>query len=316
MKNFLSVDSCQPQELLKLAQSIKKNPYAESELGRQKTLGLLFLNPSLRTRLSTQKAAQNLGLNSIVLNLNQDGWKVEFNDHVVMNGDCGEHIREAAQVIGQYCDIIGLRCFPSLVDRAADYSENVLNKFVALSGRPIVSLESCTRHPLQSLADMMTIEELKTKPRPKVVMTWAPHPRCLPQAVPNSFAEWASKFDYDFVIAHPEGYELDPKFTDTAKIVHDQDEALKDADFVYAKNWSSYTNYGSHDPKSHQDWQVTSEKMALTNEAAFLHCLPIRRGVVASDGVLDSPYCKIIQQAKNREYAAQAVLTSILKSLP
>ncbi len=313
MKHFISVHSTSPHKLVELARTISLNPLQDATLGRHKTLGLIFLNPSLRTRLSTQKAAQNIGMNTMILNLNQDGWKVEFNDNVIMNGEASEHIREAAQVIGQYCDIIGIRCFPGLQDRCKDYSEDVLKKFIEFSGRPIVSLESCTLHPLQSLADMLTIEEYKKTKRPKVVMTWAPHIRPLPQSVPNSFAEWALKFDYEFVITHPKGYELDLQFTSSATIIHDQDEALQGADFVYAKSWSSFSQYGELDASSHSDWQITAAKMNLTNRGIFLHCLPIRRNLVASDEVLDSPYSKVIQQAKNREYAAQAVLSSILK---
>lgn len=312
MQHFLSVkDPIDIQGLVKEALLIKKTPYADKHLGKNRTLGLLFFNASLRTRLSTQRAAQNLGLEAIVMNVGQDGWGLEFEDGAIMNGNKAEHIKEAAPVIGQYCDIVGVRSFPGLENREEDYSEQVINQFVKHTGKPILSLESATRHPLQSLADLITIEELKTKPRPKVVLTWAPHVKALPQAVPNSFAEWMNQADVDFVITHPEGYELAPEFAGNAKVTYDQKEAFEGADFIYAKNWSSYKDYGkiiNTDPA----WMVTMEKMKLTNNAKFMHCLPVRRNVVVEDAVLDSDHSVVIQQAGNRVWAAQTVLKNLL----
>jgi N-succinyl-L-ornithine transcarbamylase len=301
--------------LVQEALLLKKQPFAESQLGRNKTLGLLFFNSSLRTRLSTQKAAQNLGMQVMVMNVSQDGWALEMEDGVVMNGDKAEHVKEAAAVIGQYCDIIGVRSFASLQNREKDYQEEVIQKFVQYAGVPILSLESATRHPLQSLADLVTIEELKTKNRPKVVLTWAPHPKALPQAVPNSFAEWMNRSeDIDFVITHPEGYELAEEFVGNARVTHNQQEAFEGADFIYAKNWSSYRQYGqilSKDP----NWTVNAEKMALTDQAKFMHCLPVRRNMIVTDEVIDSPNSVVIRQAGNREFAAQAVLKHMLLNL-
>ncbi|MEA5139673.1 N-acetylornithine carbamoyltransferase [Arcicella rigui] len=312
MQHFLSVkDAIDVQALVKEALLYKKAPYADKHIGKNRTMGLLFFNSSLRTRLSTQRAAQNLGLELIVMNVGQDGWGLEFEDGAIMNGNKAEHIKEAAPVVGQYCDIVGIRSFPGLVDREEDYSEKVLNQFVKHTGRPIVSLESATRHPLQSLADLITIEELKTKPRPKVVLTWAPHVKALPQAVPNSFAEWMNAADVDFVITHPEGYELAPEFVGNAKVTYNQKEAFEGADFIYAKNWSSYNQYGqilNQDPA----WMVTMDKMKLTNNAKFMHCLPVRRNVVVEDAVLDSPNSVVVQQAGNRIWSAQVVLKQIL----
>lgn len=315
MQNFLSVkDAVDVQALVKEALLYKKTPYADKHLGRNRTMGLLFFNSSLRTRLSTQRAAQNLGLELMVMNVGQDSWGLEFEDGAIMDGNKAEHIKEAAPVIGQYCDIVGIRSFPGLTDREEDYSEKVISQFVKNTGRPIVSLESATRHPLQSLADLITIEELKTKPRPKVVLTWAPHVKALPQAVPNSFAEWMNAADVDFVITHPEGYELASEFVGNAKVTHNQEEAFKDADFIYAKNWSSYTQYGqilNQDPS----WMVTMEKMKLTNNAKFMHCLPVRRNIVVEDAVLDSPNSVVVQQAGNRVWSAQVVMKQILLSI-
>ncbi len=312
MQHFLSVkDAIDVQALVKEALLYKKAPYADKHLGRNRTMGLLFFNSSLRTRLSTQRAAQNLGLELMVMNVGQDGWGLEFEDGAIMNGDKAEHIKEAAPVVGQYCDIVGIRSFPTLVNREEDYSEKVINRFVKHTGKPIVSLESATRHPLQSLADLITIEELKTKPRPKVVLTWAPHVKALPQAVPNSFAEWMNAADVDFVITHPEGYELAPEFVGNAKVTYNQEEAFKDADFIYAKNWSSYEQYGkilNQDPA----WMVTMDKMKLTNNAKFMHCLPVRRNIVVEDAVLDSHHSVVVQQAGNRIWSAQVVLKQIL----
>ena len=321
MKKFTSVNDVDNVHRLVLeALKEKKHPFANKELGKNKTLGLIFLNPSLRTRLSTQRAAQNLGMDVIVMNLDKEGWCIETKEGVVMDGPAAEHIKEAAAVIGQYCDIIGLRSFPKLQNREEDYAEDVLNKFVKYAGVPVVSLESATLHPLQSLADLITITEIwnsKTYApisRPKVVLTWAPHPKNLPQAVPNSFAEWITKTDYDFVITHPEGYELPEQFTNGAKIVYDQDEAFKGADFIYAKNWSSYREYGKILSQD-KSWTITNKKMALTNNGKFMHCLPVRRNVVVADEVLDGPNSLVLQQAKNRIYAAQAVLKNILLSV-
>ncbi len=312
MKHFLSVkDAVDVQALVKEALLYKKTPYADKHIGKNRTMGLLFFNSSLRTRLSTQRAAQNLGLELIVMNVSQDGWGLEFAEGAIMNGNKAEHIKEAAPVIGQYCDIVGIRSFPSLTDREDDYNETVINQFVKYTGRPIVSLESATRHPLQSLADLITIEELKTKPRPKVVLTWAPHVKALPQAVPNSFAEWMNAADVDFVITHPKGYELAPEFVGDAKVTYNQEEAFAGADFIYAKNWSSYQEYGkilNQDPA----WMVTMDKMKLTNNAKFMHCLPVRRNVVVEDAVLDSPHSVVVQQAGNRIWAAQVVIKQLL----
>lgn len=315
MKQFLSVrDAPDILALVNEALAQKKNPFAEKHLGKNKTLGLLFFNASLRTRLSTQKAAQNLGMDVIVMNVTQDGWGLEMQDGAVMDGDKAEHVKEGAAVIGQYCDIIGVRSFAGLTDKAKDREDEVLMQFVRYAGKPIISLESALRHPLQSLTDLITIEEYKTVDRPKVALTWAPHPKALPQAVPNSFAEWMNHANVDFVIAHPEGYELDPEFVGNAKVTHNQNEAFTGADFIYAKNWSSYTNYGqiiSRDPA----WTVTAEKMRLTNQAKFMHCLPVRRNVVVMDEVLDSPDSIVIPQAGNRVWAAQAVLRRMLMAI-
>jgi N-succinyl-L-ornithine transcarbamylase len=314
MKNFISVaDASNIKELVKEAIELKKNPFQHKYLGENKTIGIIFFNASLRTRLSTQKAAKNLGMEVLVMNFTE-GYNIETEDGVVMNADTQEHIKEAAAVIGQYCDIIALRSFPKFENRELDYSEHIINNFVKYSKVPVINLESATRHPLQSLADLITIEELKTKARPKVVLTWAPHPRRLPQAVANSFAEWVNEADVDFVVTHPKGYELCADYVGDAKVVYDQDEALRGADFVYAKNWSSYTDYGqilSEDT----DWQITEEKMELTNKGKFMHCLPVRRNVIVSDGVLDSNSSVVIQEAGNREFSAQVVIKKILEKL-
>lgn len=315
MRNFLSVHSIGDVE--KLAQEaieIKSNPFQWENLGKRKTMVLVFLNSSLRTRISTQKAAQNLGMNTIVLNLGTDSWNMEFEDGAIMNGSTAEHIKEGAAVISQYADIIGLRSFPTLTDKDRDYSEFVLNQFLKNIKVPLVNMESATVHPLQSLTDLMTIREFATKPRPKVVLTWAPHIKALPQCVPNSFAEWMNKADVEFVITNPKGYELHEKFAGAATFCKNQTEAFKNADFIYAKNWSSYTNYGqilNTDP----NWMVNAEKMALTNNAKFMHCLPVRRNIVVADEVIDSENSIVIQQAGNREWAAQAVLKRILEKL-
>jgi len=314
MKNFISVkDVTDIPGLVKEALELKKNPYAFKKLGENKTIGLIFLNPSLRTRISTQKAAKNLGMDTIVMNMDKEGWALETQDGVIMNHNTVEHIREAAAVMGQYCDIIGVRSFPRLVDKNEDYSEDFFNKFIKYAGVPIVSLESATLHPLQSLADLITIEETKTKSRPKVVLTWAPHIKSLPQAVANSFSEWMSKADVEFVITHPEGYNLAKEFTEGARIEYNQDKALEGADYVYVKNWSSYEDYGKvHSMDSH--WMMTNEKLKLTNNAKVMHCLPVRRGIELADEILDGPNSLVIQEASNRVWSAQAVLKRMLEA--
>jgi N-succinyl-L-ornithine transcarbamylase len=301
-------------QLVNDAAHLKANPYGFSELGKNKTIGLIFFNSSLRTRLSTQKAATNLGMNVIVMNVDSDGWQLEMNDGVIMDGDKAEHIREAAAVIGQYCDIIGVRAFAGLENRYQDYQETVMDKFRTYAGVPIINLESATRHPCQSLTDLLTIQELKTVERPKIVLTWAPHVKALPQAVANSFAEWVNLTDYELTIANPEKYNLAPEFVGKAKVMHNQEEAFAGADIIYTKNWSSYEHYGEVLP-GNGDWRITAEKMALTNNAKFMHCLPVRRGLVVEDEVLDSPSSVVIQQAGNREWAAQAVIKRILEGL-
>ncbi|MEN0004048.1 MAG: N-acetylornithine carbamoyltransferase [Bacteroidota bacterium] len=311
MQQFTSIkDVPQPEALIEQALAFKANPLAAADLGRHKTLALVFFNPSLRTRLSTQKAAFNLGLSVMNYNAGQ-GWALEFEDQVVMDGNKAEHIREAAAVISQYANIIGLRSFPSLQDRKADYADAILQKFIQYAQVPVISLESAIRHPLQSLTDVMTIRSHKKVQRPKVVLSWAPHPKALPQAVANSFLEWVVQEDAEVVVTHPEGYELAPEFMQGAQIEYDQAKAFAGADFVYAKNWSSYTHYGQILSQS-PDWCIDASKMALTNEAYFMHCLPVRRNVVVSDAVLDSPQSLVIEQANNRTFAAQAVLAQFL----
>ena len=298
------------------ALAIKKDRFAYKHLGTDKTLLMLFFNSSLRTRLSTQKAAMNLGMNVIVLDVNQGAWKLETERGVIMDGDCPEHLLEAIPVMGCYCDIIGVRSFARFESKEDDYSEKILNQFIKYSGRPVFSMEAATRHPLQSFADLITIEEYKTKERPKVVLTGAPHPRALPQAVPNSFAEWMRAADYDFVITHPHGYELDEQFTAGVPIIYDQDEALRGADFVYAKNWAAYAdpNYGKVLSKD-RSWTITTEKMALTDNAYFMHCLPVRRNMIVSDDVIESDRSIVIPEAANREISATVVLKRLLEGL-
>ncbi|MFB9844664.1 Rossmann-fold NAD(P)-binding domain-containing protein [Mucilaginibacter ginsenosidivorans] len=313
MKLFSSVhDVTDINALAKEALELKRNPYSHTHLGKNKTLALVFMNPSLRTRMSTQKAAMNLGMNVMVLNIDKEGWALELKDGAVMNGTTVEHIREAAAVMGEYADIIGVRSFPGLKDRELDYSEDIFNKFVKYCGVPVVSLESATRHPLQSLADLVTIEELKTKAYPKVVLTWAPHVKALPQAVPNSFAEWMCRADADFIIAHPEGYALSTEFTRGAAITHNQEAALADADFIYVKNWSAYEPYGKVMP-GNEDWMLTNEKLRATNNAKVMHCLPVRRNLELSDEILDGPNAVVVHEAGNRVWAAQAVLKRMLE---
>jgi len=315
MKQFLSTeDVTSIPALVDLALQYKASPFSDVALGAHKTLGLLFMNPSLRTRISTQVAAKNLGMEVIVFNVDKDGWQLEFTDGAVMNGNTTEHVREAAAVLGQYVDILGVRSFPSLTDRDRDYSEQVIHSFVNFAGVPVVSLESATLHPLQSLADLVTIHELmKPGRRPKVVMTWAPHVKALPQAVPNSFAQWMTAWGgADFVIAHPEGYELDERFTRGASVTHDPLAALTGADFVYVKNWSSYHDYGkvlNSDPA----WTVTEARLKNAPDAKVMHCLPVRRNVVIADEVLDGPRSVVVREAGNRIWAAQAVLSEILR---
>lgn len=317
MNKFLSVADIGPlDKAVADALEVKRNRFAFTDLGKNKTLLMLFFNSSLRTRLSTQKAAMNLGMNVMVLDVNQGAWKLETERGVIMDGDKAEHLLEAIPVMASYCDIIGVRSFAGLKDRDEDYEERVLQQFVDLSGRPVFSMEAATRHPLQSFADLITIEEHKRTARPKVVMTWAPHPKALPQAVPNSFAEWMNATDYDFVIANPEGYDLAPEFVGNARVEHDQRKALEGADFVYAKNWSAYErpNYGKV-LRTDRDWTVDTEKMALTNDAFFMHCLPVRRNMIVTDEVIESTRSLVIPEAANREISAQTVLKRLLESL-
>ena len=320
MKSFFHVsDIGDLAAALQEAQQVKANPFAWKALGQDKTIILIFFNSSLRTRLSSQKAALNLGMNPIVLNVGADSWKLETQMGVVMDGDKSEHLKEAIPVIGSYCDIIGVRSFAGLSDREFDYAETILSQFIEYSGKPVISLESATVHPCQAFADLITIEEYKTKARPKVVMTWAPHPKALPQAVPNSFAEWMNAADVDFVITHPEGYELDPRFVGNAKVEYDQMKALEGADFVYAKNWScpGVTNPADYGKILSKDmgWVVDERHMAVTNNAYFMHCLPVRRNMIVSDGVIDSPRSIVIPEAANRVVSAQVVMKRMLEGL-
>jgi N-succinyl-L-ornithine transcarbamylase len=316
MKNFISVnDAGNINRLVQEAVAYKANPFKDRTLGANKRIGLLFLNPSMRTRLSTQIAAQNLGMEAIVFNVGQDGWMLEFEDEAIMSGNTVEHVKDAAPILGKYFDILGIRTFPSLKNKADDYSELYIKQFIKYANIPVVSLESATLHPLQSLTDIITITEtFKEKRKPKIVLTWAPHVKALPQCVANSFAEWINAWgEADFTITHPEDYELDEAFTQGAKINHNQDEALKDADFVYVKNWSTYADYGRiycNDPK----WMLSNKKLQLTNNAKVMHCLPVRRNVELSDEILDGSNSVVTQQATNRVWAAQAVLSELLKA--
>lgn len=317
MKHFTNVaDIGDLKQAVKEAMEIKADKFKYAKLGRNKTLMCIFFNSSLRTRLSTQKAAMNLGMNTIVLDIAQGAWKLETERGVIMDGDKPEHLLEAVPVMGCYCDVIGVRAFARFENKQEDYEEMILNQFIRYSGRPVISLEAATRHPLQSFADLITIEEYKSKPRPKVVLTWAPHPRALPQAVPNSFAEWMNATDYEFVITHPEGYELDPLFVGNARVEYDQRKAFEGADFIYAKNWAAYTdpNYGQILSKD-RNWTVGTEQMSLTNNAYFMHCLPVRRNMIVTDEVIESPRSIVIQEAANREISAQVVLKRILEGL-
>lgn len=317
MRNFTSVnDIGDLKKALDEAFEIKADRYRYCELGKNKTLMMVFFNSSLRTRLSTQKAALNLGMNVIVLDINQGAWKLETERGVIMDGDKPEHILEAIPVMGSYCDVIGVRSFARFENKEDDYNEVILNQFIKYSGRPVFSMEAATRHPLQSFADLITIEEHKTKERPKVVLTWAPHPKALPQAVPNSFAEWMNAADYDFVITHPKGYELDPAFVGNARVEYDQMKAFEGADFVYAKNWAAYTgeNYGKV-LSTDRDWTVSNRQMAVTNNAYFMHCLPVRRNMIVTDDVIESERSLVIPEAANREISATVVLKKILEGL-
>ena len=318
-KFFYASDIGDLGKALSEARELKRNRLAYKSLGEGKTIMLVFFNSSLRTRLSSQKAALNLGLSPIVLNIGQDSWKLETELGVVMDGDKSEHLREAIPVMGCYCDLIGVRSFAGLKDREADYAETVLEQFVQYSGRPVISLESATVHPCQAFADLITIDEYKRRPRPKVVLSWAPHPRALPQAVPNSFAEWMLAAGMDLVITQPEGYELDPRFTAGARIEYDQMRAFESADFVYAKNWSCP---GVSDPSRYgqiicddPSWTVGERQMAVTDNAYFMHCLPVRRNVVVTDAVIDSPASLVIPEAANREISVQVVMKRMLESL-
>ncbi|MBH1959416.1 MAG: acetylornithine carbamoyltransferase [Flavobacteriia bacterium] len=315
MKNFTSVnDISNPELLVQEALELKKNLYGFGDLGKNKTLGLVFLNPSLRTRMSSQKAGMNLGMQVQVINAGQDAWNWEFAENAVMDGSTVEHIKDAAKVLSEYCDVIGLRCFPGLKDRDEDYSEFVLNSFIKYATVPVISLESATRHPLQSFADLITIRENWTQPqKPKVVLSWAPHIKALPQAVGNSFAEWMNAADVDFCIANPEGYDLSKDVTADAKVYHNQEEALKNADFVYVKNWSSYDDYGAM-PEVKGNWLLGEEFLKTNPETKFMHCLPVRRNLEMSDAVLDSANSLIYQQANNRTLSAQLIIKKILEN--
>lgn len=311
--NFISLNDIDSlKKWVSEALEIKVNPLKNKKLGKNKTLGMLFFNPSLRTRLSTQKAALNLGMNVMVMNFTNEGWTLEFEDGTVMNQGASEHIKEAAEVVSQYCDVIAIRAFAELKDKEKDNSEVVISGFFKHATVPIINMESATGHPLQALADAITMEEFKPNHRPKVVLTWAPHPKALPQAVPNSFVEMMHLQDADFVITHPKGYELNPEITKDSTIEHNQDKAFENADFIYAKNWSNYNEYGQI-TNSDPNWTVTADKMKLTNNAKFMHCLPVRRNVIVTDEVIDSENSIVMNQANNRTYSAQLVLQKILK---
>lgn len=317
MKKFTCVQDIGPLDVaLAKAKEVKTYPFADSSLGGNKTLLMIFFNSSLRTRLSTQKAALNLGMNVIVLDINQGAWKLETEKGVIMDGEKPEHILEAIPVMASYCDIIGVRSFARFESKADDYNEVILSQFIQYAGKPVFSMEAATRHPLQSFADLITIEEFKKIERPKVVLTWAPHPKALPQAVPNSFAEWMNETDYEFVITHPKGYELSAEFVGKAKVEYDMEAAYKGADFIYAKNWSAFSDPGYGQILCmDRSWMVDSRKMQLTNNAKFMHCLPVRRNMIVSDEVIDSPCSIVVQEAANRVVSAQVVLREMLKSL-
>lgn len=314
MKHFINFDAISDlQNAVQEVRSLKKNPFASEQLGKHKTLGMLFFNPSLRTRLSTQKAAQHLGLKTMVMNFSNEAWALEFEDGTKMSGLRSEHIKEAAAVVSQYCDVVAIRAFASLSDKQKDEEEQVLNNFARYASIPVINMESATAHPLQALADAVTIDEHKLTKRPKIVLSWAPHPKALPHAVGNSFTKMVQQMDADFIIAQPEGYELNPEITKNTPVIYNQEEALEEADFVYAKNWCSYKEYGKI-LRTDSSWMLTAEKMKLTNQAKFMHCLPIRRNIVVSDNVLDHSSSLVIQQANNRTYAAQWVLKQLLEN--
>jgi N-succinyl-L-ornithine transcarbamylase len=312
MKNFININNVKDyQGLIKESIEIKNNPYSFKKIGINKTLGLIFFNSSLRTRLSTLKAAKMLGLETIVMNFNNEGWEIEFEEKTIMSKNSAEHVKEAAQVISQYCDIIGIRAFAELKNKNHDESEIIINSFVKYGSVPIINLESSCAHPLQALADAITIEEHKNKSNPKIVISWAPHPKSLPHAVANSFINMAKMSNYDLVITNPIGYDLNPKITKGINVTHNQEEAFKNADFIYAKNWSSYNDYGKV-LINNDKWMINKRKMEITNNAKFMHCLPVRRNVVVEDAVLDSNYSLVINQANNRTYAAQTILKKII----
>jgi len=312
MKNFININNVKDyQGLIKESIEIKNNPYSFKKKGINKTLGLIFFNSSLRTRLSTLKAAKMLGLETIVMNFNNEGWEIEFEEKTIMSKNSAEHVKEAAQVISQYCDIIGIRAFAELKNKNHDESEIIINSFVKYGSVPIINLESSCAHPLQALADAITIEEHKNKSNPKIVISWAPHPKSLPHAVANSFINMAKMSNYDLVITNPVGYDLNPKITKGINVTHNQEEAFKNADFIYAKNWSSYNDYGKV-LINNDKWMINKRKMEITNNAKFMHCLPVRRNVVVEDAVLDSNYSLVINQANNRTYAAQTILKKII----
>ncbi len=314
MKQFLTLnDLPNLDQAVNEAIALKKDPFQWKSIGKNKTLGMLFFNPSLRTRLSTQKAAQNLGIKTMIMNFTNEAWAIEFEDGAQMNGLKSEHIREAAAVISQYCDVLALRAFASLTDQKKDEEEHILNSFVKHASIPVINMESATAHPLQALADAITIQEHSLKKRPKIVLTWAPHPKALPHAVANSFIRMTQRLDAEFVITHPKGYELHPDICKDTTIEYQQEKALENADFVYAKNWCSYTDYGKI-LRTDNEWMLTPEKMRFTAQAKFMHCLPIRRNVVASDKILDSPDSLVIEQANNRTSSAQLVLKKILEN--
>lgn len=315
MKNFITINDLPNfKECVENALIYKIDPFIHNGIGKNKTIGLLFFNPSLRTRLSTQLAAQNLGLNIMVMNLSTETWALEFEDGTKMSGIRSEHVKEAAAVISQYCDIIGIRAFANLTDKNKDEAEIVLNSFSKYAKKPILNMESSTSHPLQAIADAITIKENMPKHKPKVVLTWAPHPKALPHAVGNSFTRMINHIDADYYIAQPEGYELDSRITKNAKITYNQSEALENADFVYAKNWASYSNYGQI-LKTDNEWMLTKEKMKITNNAKFMHCLPVRRNIIVSDEVLDNKNSLVIQQANNRTFAAQSVIKLLIDGI-
>ena len=315
MKKYTSIsDISSLSTIIDEAIHLKNNPFAFQSLGKNKTIVMLFFNPSLRTRLSTQKAAMNLGMQVMIMNISKDGWQLEFEDGSVMNNTTSEHVKEAAQVISQYCDVLAIRTFAGLMNRNEDYDEKVMHDFVKYATVPIVSLESAIGHPLQALTDVITIKEHQKESKPKVVLSWAPHPKALPQAVANSFVNVMKLSEVDFVITHPEGYELNPEITDGVAIEYNQKKAFENADFIYAKNWSSFTNYGKV-LTADDSWMITEKKMQITNNAKFMHCLPVRRNMVVEDAVIDSENSLVIEQSNNRTFAAQVVLKKILQHI-